>query len=457
MALRLTSDIPADIANAVNIERLLTMARHQPVAATAHMVNAAILTAASWPTVDHVLLVGVMALFVTGGAWQLLTWSRNRNRPRPRKIGQTTIRRVTWWAAAFGGLWGAFLGGLMLSGPPAELQLIICAVALGMSAGGYLMLYTIPPAMLVFIALSLAPPWVVVVTRGGPYDYALAAYSVVYLSFLLISARQAHKNFVTGVALRLQNAKLAFEADAANRAKSRFLANMSHELRTPLNAINGFAEIIQQQFKGPVGNPQYLDFAKAILDSGRHLVGLIDDILDISKVESGRVTLEERAVHPHVILDQTALLTRPAAEKAQLKLDLHLQRDLPEIFVDERKICQVLLNLVSNAVKFTPAGGQVRIEARLNSDGGLSFLVGDTGLGIPAEELKEVLKPFMRSKDVERRQLQGTGLGLHLAQELVKLHGGALVLTSAVGQGTIVTVHIPAGRVIAAAAQKAAG
>jgi signal transduction histidine kinase len=453
---RVSLELPTEIANAVNIERLLTMARLQPVAATAHVINAAILAFACWPTTDRYFLTTVMVLFLFGAGWQLTTWARNRGRPRPRKVSDRTIRRVTWWATAFGALWGAYLGGLMLSDPAPELQLIVCAVALGMTAGGYLMLYTIPAAMTAFIALSFAPPWIVVVARGGPYDYALAAYALVYLTFLLISARQGHKNFVTGVALRLQNAKLAFQADAANRAKSRFLANMSHELRTPLNAINGFAEIIQQQFKGPVGNPQYLEFAKAIHDSGRHLVGLIDDILDISKVESGRVTLDERAVHPQALLDQVELLTRPAAEKAQLKLDVHPQRDLPEIFVDERKIRQALLNLISNAVKFTPAGGQVRIEARLNSDGGFSFLVGDTGLGIPPEEINEVLKPFMRSKDVERRQLQGTGLGLHLAQELMKLHGGTLMLTSAVGQGTIVTMHIPASRVIAAATRKSA-
>jgi signal transduction histidine kinase len=232
---------------------------------------------------------------------------------------------------------------------------------------------------------------------------------------------------------------------------------MSHELRTPLNAINGFAEIIQHQFKGPVGNPQYLDFAKAIVDSGRHLVALIDDILDISKVESGRATLEERAVHPQAIIDQVMQLTQSAAQKAQLRIEAHLQADLPNILVDERKLCQVLLNLVSNAVKFTPAGGLIRLEVRTNSDNGISFLVGDTGVGIPADELREVLKPFMRSKDVERRQLQGTGLGLHLAQELVKLHGGALVLSSTPGQGTIVNVSIPISRVLAAAQQQAAG
>jgi signal transduction histidine kinase len=448
---------PAELTNAVNIERLLSIARHQPLAAVAHILNAAILAIAAWPSTDRTFLTVMLALFVGGGLWQLGTWARNRKRPRPRRIGARTIRRVTWWAAAFGLAWGTLTAGLMIQNPPTELLVLVCAVLAGISAGGCVMLYTMPTAMATFLGLSVAPAWLVVIGRGSLFDLALAAYTVIYLTFLFVSGRQGYKGFVAGVALRLQNADLAFKADAASRAKSRFLANMSHELRTPLNAITGFAEIIQQQFKGPVGNPQYLEFAKAILDSGRHLVALIDDILDISKVESGRAALEERAVHPQKIVEQTLRLVQSSIDKAQLTIDTHVQRDLPEIFVDERKICQILLNLLSNAVKFTPAGGRLRLEARRSSDGGLSFLVGDTGIGIPAEEIKDVLKPFVQSKYVERRQIQGTGLGLHLAQELAKLHGGTLVLTSTLGSGTIVTVHLPASRVVAEARQQAVG
>jgi signal transduction histidine kinase len=458
MSAQPTQSLPTDVANVINIERLLMVSRHQPVAAVAHLVNAGILVFASWSGADHIFLTGTLVLFAMAAVWQLVAWWRNRDKPRPRRVSDRTIRRITWWALAFGMLWGAFTSGLMYQQPSPELLVVICAVVVGISAGGYLMLYAIPSAMMAFIAFSILPPWSVLLMRSGtPTDFALAAYAMIFLGFLFVSARQAHKIFVTGVTLRLQNADLAYKADAANRAKSRFLANMSHELRTPLNAINGFAEIIQHQFKGPVGNPQYLDFAKAILDSGRHLVALIDDILDISKVESGRATLEEQTTHPQAVIDQVLQLTQSAADKASLKLESHLQRDLPDIYVDERKICQVLLNLVSNAVKFTPPGGRIRLEARRSSDGGLSFLVGDTGMGIPADEITEVLKPFMRSKDVERRQMQGTGLGLHLAQELMKLHGGSLMLNSTPGEGTIVTVSIPPSRILPAARQQAVG
>jgi len=449
--------LAAEIANAVNIERLLTMSRHQPVAAIAHIFNAGLLAYASWPSKQPIFLISVLALFFITSVRQLFAWWRNRNRPRPHHVSDKTIRRVVWWAAAFGLLWGILNGGLVYMQPSPELLVIICAVYVGMSAGSFLMLYTIPSALAAFLFCSVSPAWTIILLRGTTFDYVLAAYTLIYLGFLFVSARFTQRSFVEGIALRLQNAELAYKADTANRAKSRFLANMSHELRTPLNAINGFAEIIQLQFKGPIGNPQYLEFAKSIVESGRHLVSLIDDILDISKVESGRATLEERAVHPQAIIDQVVRLTQSSAEKAHQRIETHLQSELPSIFVDERKLCQVLVNLVSNAVKFTPAGGQIRLEVRLNSEGGMSFLVGDTGAGIPADELQEVLKPFMRSKDVERRQLQGTGLGLHLAQELMKLHGGALALSSTVGQGTVVNVSIPASRVITAAQQKAAG
>jgi signal transduction histidine kinase len=239
---------------------------------------------------------------------------------------------------------------------------------------------------------------------------------------------------------------LAYKAEAANRAKSRFLANMSHELRTPLNAIIGFAEVIEQQFKGPVGNAQYLEFAKAILDSGRHLVGLIDDILDISKIEAGRATLDEHATSPHRLIESVVKLTESSVARAQINFETTVERDLPDIYVDERKMIQALVNLIANSVKFTPVGGRIRLEARRNGDGGMTFLVGDTGTGIPPGEINDVLKPFVQSREAERRRVPGTGLGLPLTEELVKLHGGTMTLTSAPNQGTTVILQLPPER-----------
>ena len=282
-------------------------------------------------------------------------------------------------------------------------------------------LYPIPAAAAAFMVASVGPPWWVALSWGGPIAATLNLYILIYSGFMAAAGIVAHATFIDNIRLRMHNADLAYKADAANRAKSRFLANMSHELRAPLNAIIGFSEVIQHQIKGPIGHPQYLEFTKAILDSGRHLVSLIDDILDISKIEAGRATLDEGLTTAQGIVDQAMQVTRGTIDKEQLTIDVAVEPHLPHLYVDERKILQVLMNLLSNAVKFTPAGGRIRLEVRRSADGGIAFLVCDTGIGIPADEIKDVLEPFVQSREVERRQLQGTGLGLHLVQEMVRL------------------------------------
>lgn len=312
-----------------------------------------------------------------------------------------------------------------------------------------MMLYCIPAAMVTFLVLAVVPPWVAVTTWDDRMATGVVAYTALYLAFLLSAGRNGHYTFVENVRLRIQNAELAYKAEAANRAKSRFLANMSHELRTPLNAIIGFAEVIHNQFKGPVGNPQYVDFARSIHESGRHLVGIINDILDLSKVEAGKTDLDEDITTVTALVDHAAALMRQSIETAKLTLEIDVTGDLPEVLVDSRKINQVLLNLISNAAKFTPAGGRVRIEGRRSAEGGVVVTVADNGAGIADDELTEVLKPFVQSREAEHRHVQGTGLGLPLADELVKLHGGTLTLSSVRGAGTTITVTLPAARSLA--------
>jgi signal transduction histidine kinase len=441
----------------LRVERLLSIAQHQPLAGIAHILNASVLAVACWSSVNHVFIAGMMTLFAVATALQLKAWWRNRKRQRPRTTSDRTLRRIVAWSSAFGVLWGAYTAGLIWQLQSNELLILVCMVIAGLCAGGLVMLYPLPAAHTVFQAAMVIPPWTVVVLRGGVMEYALAVYTFIYLAFIFFSAHQSHKNFVNGVQLRLQNLTLAYKAEAANRAKSRFLANMSHELRTPLNAIMGFAEVIQHQVKGPVGNPHYLEFSKAILDSGRHLVGLIDDILDISKIEAGRAKLDQRPTTAQMVLDGVLTLTKAAVAQAQLNLETAIEPRLPDILVDERKMIQALVNLVANAAKFTPAGGRIRIEARRNGAGGMTFLVSDTGAGIPADEIKEVLKPFVQSRETERRRVPGTGLGLPLTEELVKLHGGTLTLSSTPGEGTTAMVQLPAACVLSAERPRAVG
>jgi signal transduction histidine kinase len=328
-----------------------------------------------------------------------------------------------------------------------DIELLTFLVIAGMGSGGIMMLYPIPAALVGYLAFTLIPPWALIFFEPTHIPSLFLVYATVYIVFLLISARNSYANFAEGVRLRLQNAELAYKAEVANRAKSRFLANMSHELRTPLNAIIGFAEVMHHQFKGPIGNPQYIEFARAIHDSGRHLVGIINDILDLSKIEEGKVVLEEEPVSLAQIIEQAMGLSQPAIEAAGLDVTAAVGADVPMVLADPRKLGQVLLNILSNAVKFTPAGGTVSIEARREGHG-VAVRISDSGIGIATEELADVLKPFIQSRDTERRRIQGTGLGLPIADELIKLHGGTMNIASALGKGTTVTVILPPTRML---------
>jgi PAS domain S-box-containing protein len=237
------------------------------------------------------------------------------------------------------------------------------------------------------------------------------------------------------------------QAETASQSKTAFLANMSHELRTPLNAIIGFSEIIEGQALGPIETRRYVQYARNILDAGRHLLELINEILDMSKIEAGAATLRETEVDVRSIMDSAVRLMEEAASAAQLRVDVQAAEDLPRLIADERHVRQVLLNLLSNAVKFTPAGGSIKLAAGVTQEGDLSLSVVDTGVGIADEDIANVLRPFGQAENSLSRRHEGVGLGLSIAKSLVELHGGHLSLESKVGVGTTVTAIFPADRV----------
>ena len=237
------------------------------------------------------------------------------------------------------------------------------------------------------------------------------------------------------------------EAELASRSKTEFLANISHELRTPLNAIIGFAEILNTQIFGPLGDPRYVHYAADIRDSGQHLLNLINDVLDVSKIEFGKLELHEETVDIAAVLDSCMRLMRDRAESAGLELRADLPPELPLLQGDGRRLKQILLNLMSNAVKFTPAGGAVVVRAAVMADG-MTIAVADTGIGIAAGDLEKALRPFGQIDSRIARKYQGSGLGLPLTKSMIELHGGQLNLESEVGRGTVATVWLPAARVI---------
>jgi two-component system cell cycle sensor histidine kinase PleC len=230
------------------------------------------------------------------------------------------------------------------------------------------------------------------------------------------------------------------KAEEASRAKSTFLANMSHELRTPLNAVIGFSEIMAKELFGPLPNEQYKQYAADIYDSGNHLLELINDILDMAKIEAGKLTLSPRPLDPMVAIEQAVRLTKRKAEEKGLSVVVDAE-DVPEIEADHRAVKQILLNLLSNAVKFTDQGA-IMVHAR-GGPNGLTLRVVDTGCGIPPEHLPRLARPFEQVEEELTRNNSGTGLGLALTKSLTEMHGGKLSIQSEVGRGTIVTISLP--------------
>ena len=234
-------------------------------------------------------------------------------------------------------------------------------------------------------------------------------------------------------------------AEAASRSKSEFLANMSHELRTPLNAIIGFSEIMRNQMFGPIGDAKYADYAHDINASGQHLLDVINDILDMSKIEAGKWTLEREHLNLADTVGQALRIVSGRAAEAGIDIDFAAD-DLPPVHADRRAVKQVALNLVSNGIKFTPQGGRVTIRLSAAADGGTAVLtVEDTGIGIAAEDLEKIGKPFEQVEPQHAKTREGTGLGLAISRSLVAMHGGSLTMASTPGEGTTVTVTLPLG------------
>ena len=238
------------------------------------------------------------------------------------------------------------------------------------------------------------------------------------------------------------------EAEASAKAKSDFLAHMSHELRTPLNSILGFTQVIRQQALGPINEPKYLEYLDDISRSGEHLLSLINDILDLSKIEAGQMELREQPVTVRMLFEDSVRMVRSVAPSRRSAVEIRVTDDFPQIRGDERLLRQILINLLSNAIKFTPEDGHIVLSAEHAESGEIVLSVEDTGMGIVEEDLARVLEPFGQSRGSPQQAHGGTGLGLSLSRQLAVLHGGSLVLESEHGKGTTVRVTLPEERTI---------
>ena len=240
--------------------------------------------------------------------------------------------------------------------------------------------------------------------------------------------------------------KLAEQANSANKAKSEFLANMSHELRTPLNAILGFSEIIATELHGPLGEKKYVEYAEDVHKSGAHLLELINDVLDLSKIDAGKIELREGTFSVSELIDDAVLLAR-GRTKTNVRLEVCVPANI-HILADKRLTKQILINILSNAIKFTPGGGTITVGAQEGCDRGLEIYVADTGIGMDAAQIEKAFSPYGQINSQIAQSHQGTGLGLPIARSLARLQGGDVIAQSAPDHGTRMTLTLPKNRIV---------
>ncbi|HEY0302774.1 MAG TPA: ATP-binding protein, partial [Rhizomicrobium sp.] len=338
----------------------------------------------------------------------------------------------------------------------ALLLLVVACTLSGWSSMGAYHLATGAAGMPFYLISLMAMP----IMEGQPKSLLLAALCAAFwllMRLLLMANYTTRKRMILLEQERsrlIDNLKTAkdesdtarLRAETASTAKSAFLANMSHELRTPLNAILGFSEIIGSKAMGPDAVDQYAEYGGYIHGSGEHLLSLINDILDLAKIEAGRITLRETEVDLRALMEDTVRMMDVKAEAGGLTLAVHVDRGFPNVFADERALRQMLVNLASNAIKFTPAGGRVTAFANLLDNGSLAFGFDDSGVGIALEEHAAVFESFGQGRHDAVLADKGTGLGLPIVKGLAEAHGGSVLLNSVPNEGTRITIILPASR-----------
>ncbi len=370
---------------------------------------------------------------------------------RARVHARLTLLQSTLWCAMAVALWTPD------DAPHQGFLLLVLACSLSSwSATGAFHLATAAVGMPAYLVTLVALP----LATGRPGGAALAVLAAGFWLVMrvllmanyntrerMIRLEQERTELVDGLkAAKAESDAARHRAELASTAKSAFLANMSHELRTPLNAILGFSEIIHTKAMGPDAVDQYAEYGGYIHGSGEHLLSLINDILDLAKIEAGRLMLREAELDIRSLMDDAAKMMSTRAIAGGISLAVHVERAFPNIYADERALRQMLVNLASNAIKFTPPGGRVTAFANVAPDGALSFGIDDTGIGIATEDHARVFESFGQGRHDAILADKGTGLGLPIVKGLAEAHGGYVMLRSVPNEGTRITITLPAGR-----------
>jgi signal transduction histidine kinase len=411
-------------------------------------INAALAIPSLWHHINTVLLLTWAGAVMAWSSVRYVAWLRRwRSASDQQLLGHR--RYAAPMVAASGILWGAFGFGLCLTSDPTA-RTFIALVSAGMACGAAVFYSPYPAAAFSYLAASLIPLAVALLLEGMRETTILAAMVVVYGVALALASRSFNRRLCEIFIAHQENKALVAalseaktEAELANRAKSDFLAHMSHELRTPLNAINGFSQLMMGASMGPLAE-KYRDYAASINCAGGHLLKIINDVLDLSKIEAGKQEVALDDIGLHAVMEQTCRVVQPLL--AAKKMSAELSVDPPALVVraDERKLTQALLNIVSNAIKFSAPESKLHLSAAI--DGARAVIViADHGVGMTPEGLSVALKPFGQASRGMVRSHEGTGLGLPLAKRLIELQGGEFTIDSTVEVGTTVTMALPVG------------
>jgi two-component system, cell cycle sensor histidine kinase PleC len=402
---------------------------------------------------------------LTNSATALLCRRFKRSNANSSSAARWTTTFVA--AEAVHGLAWALLGTFSFIGADAaSLQVAMFAMGLVGIASNAVTTRTLPPATLVSTLPTAITVTAILAMAGGTLNWSLAAVTIGGQIFFVYLAKQLYNSELETVAHQAEKDSLIAEleearemsdearrhAEQANIAKSQFLATMSHELRTPLNAIIGFSEVLKSELLGPHNVPQYKEYAGDIHRSGQHLLTLINELLDLSRIEAGKYDLNEEAVSLIDIAEDCRRMIEIRAKAKGIDLSVSYGNNLPKLWGDERAIRQVVLNLLSNAVKFTPQSGKVQLMVTRSRDGGQLISVRDNGPGIPDEEIETVLSSFGQGSLAQKTAEQGAGLGLPIVQKIMELHQGRFDLFSKLRFGTEVIATFPRARVMDALA-----
>ncbi len=451
---------------AFDVELLDEFAQSRVVSAPATLGLSITIAAISsfWAPIPYVLLwltlVAAAALMSYGLA------DRYLKLPEPTPSILHWQRRFAVAEAAQGVSW-ALIAALLAGVSDPTARLFVLMVLLLASAMNTMLSSAQPPAVyagLMPVSLTIV---IFMYSTNGHGTTPLTILAAIALICLIVLAKRLYSNALNAMILRKEKDLLIAEleqekassdearrrAEEANLAKSRFLATMSHELRTPLNAILGFSEVMKGELFGPHTVPSYKNYSQDIHNSGEHLLMLINEILDLSRVEAGRYELKEESVSLAAVVEDCTHLLSLRAKKREIAVVEQVEAGLPRIWADERAMRQVVLNLLTNAIKFTPQGGTITIKVGWTGGGGQYVAIKDTGPGIPPEEIPVVLSSFGRGTMAQKNADEGSGLGLPIVKGLIELHGGTFTLKSEVRVGTEVIFILPPNRVMAGLAQ----